>query len=356
MSDASDQRSLFVSGGFDDFGWDPFEFRMLARINRRCNGKEGVTGTFWESVPKLARKLQMSQHVTRRTLQILEESRAIYVVKADPGESKNYKVHDASKWVSLVELQVIREKHTHTKNDRGIRSVTTIKSDKRGASKTKRVPLPKTIDKGLPSEGLPNKVYPVVAVPAKLSDQEWFDSLKSKYKNIDVLYEYDKAGLWTEENGRECDRKFFVNWLNRVRPIDTRSDAARKQTPAEIIAGRDYRDRPTSTSRIRDTAEHLRANYKTEAELRRGGGTGNGRQTAADRIADHADILSQYPTEAELAARANGTDGKRPFNCTVCNDSSWISQKVVGTEYQFVPASCPAECEAVNKNNGENQQ
>lgn len=57
----------------------------------------------------------------------------------------------------------------------------------------------------------------------KISDDEWLDSLQTNpaYKLLQVRTEYARAIVWAETNNRQCTRRFFVNWLNRVKPMNT---------------------------------------------------------------------------------------------------------------------------------------
>jgi hypothetical protein len=57
---------------------------------------------------------------------------------------------------------------------------------------------------------------------AQTQDQAWLDALcqDETYKGIDVRREYGKALNWCQTNNRQCTRKFFINWLNKVeRPV-----------------------------------------------------------------------------------------------------------------------------------------
>jgi hypothetical protein len=58
---------------------------------------------------------------------------------------------------------------------------------------------------------------------ARETDDQWLDSLSQNpaYIGLGVRTEYAKAQTWADTNGRQCSRRFFVNWLNRVRPIQT---------------------------------------------------------------------------------------------------------------------------------------
>lgn len=62
----------------------------------------------------------------------------------------------------------------------------------------------------------------------KLSDEEWLESLITNpaYKNIAVRIEYARAQVWATTNNRQCTRRFFVNWLNRAKPMEVRSNGS----------------------------------------------------------------------------------------------------------------------------------
>lgn len=60
------------------------------------------------------------------------------------------------------------------------------------------------------------------ATTPKQTDDEWLESLTKTeaYKQIPVLKEFDKAKIWTDANGRQCTRRFFIGWLNRIKPME----------------------------------------------------------------------------------------------------------------------------------------
>lgn len=57
----------------------------------------------------------------------------------------------------------------------------------------------------------------------KISDEEWLESLRSTYPLLDVFGEYARAEVWAAANNRHCTRRFFVNWLNRAKPMDVKN-------------------------------------------------------------------------------------------------------------------------------------
>lgn len=63
------------------------------------------------------------------------------------------------------------------------------------------------------------------ATTTVISDDQWLDSLQANpaYKPLQVRTEYARAIVWAETNNRQCTRRFFVNWLNRAKPMDTAS-------------------------------------------------------------------------------------------------------------------------------------
>jgi hypothetical protein len=66
---------------------------------------------------------------------------------------------------------------------------------------------------------------PVDKQKAKLSDEEWIARLAKNpiYEHIGVRTEFEKARIWAEANNRQCTRRFFVNWLNRAKPMEVRN-------------------------------------------------------------------------------------------------------------------------------------
>lgn len=70
-----------------------------------------------------------------------------------------------------------------------------------------------------------------------LSDDEWLDKLRNDptYSHVDIDTEYGKAQNWCEERRRQCTRRFFINWLNRIeKPMN--ASGLKKQ---EVYAGYD---------------------------------------------------------------------------------------------------------------------
>jgi hypothetical protein len=61
-------------------------------------------------------------------------------------------------------------------------------------------------------------------------DGDWIDGLyvNPAYKGIDIMVELGKAQAWCEANRRQCNRRFFINWLNNNKAIGVVGAAAAK--------------------------------------------------------------------------------------------------------------------------------
>lgn len=59
--------------------------------------------------------------------------------------------------------------------------------------------------------------------PSKLPDEEWLSELRNDpaYRGIDIGIALRRARNWCAENNRICSRRFFINWLNREKPVST---------------------------------------------------------------------------------------------------------------------------------------
>jgi hypothetical protein len=70
----------------------------------------------------------------------------------------------------------------------------------------------------------------------KESDADWMLGLQSStaYSHVNVAVEYSKAEVWIQQNpGRQCTRKFFLNWLNRAADSQRAMNAPR--TPHRVL-------------------------------------------------------------------------------------------------------------------------
>ncbi|MUL39533.1 helix-turn-helix domain-containing protein [Gloeocapsopsis dulcis] len=144
---------LFVPSDLDDYGLNPFEFRLYARICRRA-GKDGKAS---ESVPNMAAACHITVNRARKVLQLLEQAGLIESIER-PGNSTLRRPRPQSEWVQPQRLQELRSLSTSAKNNRGNKNSTSTKLDSTLPPKLTPLPLSNLTDEGIPSKGNPNKV------------------------------------------------------------------------------------------------------------------------------------------------------------------------------------------------------
>ena len=143
MNQIKDRRdfAIVVPSYLDDFGLDPYEYRIYSHIVRRA-GKNGC----FESIPNMSKHCLISEKIVRRSLKVLLDSNLITVVKSAPGKSVVYEITSREEWCNPEKLVDFREKHTPSK------SATTPLAN-----------LPDEVfpSKEVPSKGIPSKVFPL---------------------------------------------------------------------------------------------------------------------------------------------------------------------------------------------------
>lgn len=93
----------------------------------------------------------------------------------------------------------------------------------------------------------------------RLTDEAWLESLGASpaYEGIPVLLEFEKAQIWATTNNRQCTRRFFVNWLNKCKPIDVKTNGTNKSAT-------------------------------------------NSKQSTVDKLGEYAEVFDSYPSESEI--------------------------------------------------------
>ncbi len=153
--------ALFVRRDIDDYGLDPYEFRIYARVTRRAGNGEA-----WESLANMASACCMSLSRARRALNLLRLAKLIESIER-PGYSNLYRLNPQQKWVASERLQEIRsfinlraKSPTPITSDRGTRNDSPTKSNSTPLPDVIPLPLSDVIDEGIPSEGISLKVLP----------------------------------------------------------------------------------------------------------------------------------------------------------------------------------------------------
>lgn len=162
---------LFVPSEIDDYGLDPYEFRIYARLVRRAG-----RGDAWESIPKMARACRMSESRARAALQLLEAA-GLIASNERKGDTTIRRLNPKRYWAHPEQVDEIRSNLTRTKtatpskSDRGIKTATPIKNDTTTPIKSDTttpiksdtgvvaevipLPLSKVTDEGIPMKAIP---------------------------------------------------------------------------------------------------------------------------------------------------------------------------------------------------------
>jgi len=103
--------AIVVPSYLDDYGLDPYEYRLYSHIVRRA-GKNGC----FESIPNMARHCLMSEKTLRSSLRVLLNAGMVGVAESKAGKSVVYEVTQQEKWVASDVLEIIRGKRTPGKS------------------------------------------------------------------------------------------------------------------------------------------------------------------------------------------------------------------------------------------------
>jgi hypothetical protein len=153
--------SLFVRREIDDYGLDPYEFRIYARITRRAGNGEA-----WESLANMASACRMSLSRARKAVALLKLAKLVESIER-PGYSTLYRLTPQHQWVECERLQELRsfinlraKSPTPITSDRGTRSDSPTKRDSTPLSDVIPLPLPEVKGEDIPSESISLKVLP----------------------------------------------------------------------------------------------------------------------------------------------------------------------------------------------------
>lgn len=104
----------FVHNFLDEYGLDPYEFRIYAHMVRRTGGK--AEGVCFASLTKTAQICKMSVRKSQQALKVLIKARLLEQTKRS-GRTDEYKVTATSEWVAKEELDKIRKAVADSKAD-----------------------------------------------------------------------------------------------------------------------------------------------------------------------------------------------------------------------------------------------
>jgi hypothetical protein len=96
----------FVHNYLDEYGLDPYEFRVYAHMVRRTGGKPD--GVCFASLSKTAGICQMSVRKAQQAIKVLTQANLLSQSKRK-GRTDEYRVVPTAQWVKSSELELIRK-------------------------------------------------------------------------------------------------------------------------------------------------------------------------------------------------------------------------------------------------------
>jgi hypothetical protein len=148
--------AIVVPSYLDDYGLDPYEYRVYSHIVRRA-GKNGC----FESIPNIAKHCLISEKIVRRSLKILLDSNLIAVVSSIAGKSVVYEITPKEEWLKPETLLKLRQKYTPGKSA----TTTPGKSATTTPGKSATTPLANLVDEVFPSKEVPFKELQIKEYP-----------------------------------------------------------------------------------------------------------------------------------------------------------------------------------------------
>lgn len=212
----SNKLTLFNPAFIDDYGFNPDEFRVFARIMRRAGSDKGCT----ESIANMAHSLQMSERIVRRAIRVLIACGAV-VRDERKGKTDVLDFQTCDKWKHSKNLPEIREvidaAYKKAERERKQKAVQPLAETQpltpcgnatTPLAETQPPPLAETQPKGIPIEGNPMKVITTAS-----TDDPPFSSLaQSEAQN-------------TVDSSEPDERLRFYPFLERSGlPIETMND------------------------------------------------------------------------------------------------------------------------------------
>jgi hypothetical protein len=171
----------FIPSMLDDFGLNPFEFRVYAHISRRAGGG----GKCWEGMQNIADLCKMNIKTTRKAIAALVAF-CLIRVEFNPGATNHITLTHPSEW---------EKPDTPTKSGMTTKTDTPTKSGRTPLPNQGVPPLPDLVDEGTPYEGTPKKdLFP----------------LPQKTKN-DRALEKEERSLEKKNAKEESETNFGVN-------------------------------------------------------------------------------------------------------------------------------------------------
>lgn len=104
--DSAPSSIAYIHNLLDEYGLDPYEFRLYTHIVRRTGGK--LDGVCFASLRKTAEICKMSMRKAQQAMKVLINANLV-IQKKRTGRTDEYKVTPIHTWVAKEELENIRK-------------------------------------------------------------------------------------------------------------------------------------------------------------------------------------------------------------------------------------------------------
>lgn len=232
IKDSRDDLPVFIHSELDDYGLSAIEFRVYARLARRCGH-----GAAFESVPNMAKDFEVSHRTVQRSLKVLVKTNLV-TETIRPGKPTLYTLNPQASWHSPRRLKAIREGVINKKEKTPSGGDTTAGGDMRdggGVTPRQGVGVTPQTDEGTPSEGSPPKVLTPAETPSGVNVETML-SLEGKptgewwrygVRVLSVGEEAEKGlrGLLGRESGRHGPKRVLeaLRETERAKPAEPKS-------------------------------------------------------------------------------------------------------------------------------------
>lgn len=270
----SNRHTMFVPAFIDDYGFNCEEFRVFSRIMRRSVGS---SESCFESIPRLAKSLFISERLVRRALNVLEACEAIERT-VRPGKSDVYDFNPMDKWKPSSELPAIRRRIDSEikRKDRARKEaksavvvaetigVTPCGNATTPLAETTPPVVAETTDEGTPIEGYPKKEQ---KHPAQMSakstdnhrkhpsaalsenslntplskkgmepDAEYLARKQSEFPQHDIIKLFERFCEVRSKNNQPIVRAVFDVWCQKEEAPMSMPSSPHKSDPAIVTA------------------------------------------------------------------------------------------------------------------------
>ena len=157
MSNVDDRRDYgtFIPSFLDDFGLDPFEFRLYSHIARRAG-----SGICWESVPAMAKVCKMDRKTAFKAFAFLQDHRMI-LVERRKGQTNLITLTNHSVWLPVPNKEQVEPVPNQVLPHPKSGTPPVPNQGHPPVPNQGHPPVPNQGHKGTPYEGTPNKGIPI---------------------------------------------------------------------------------------------------------------------------------------------------------------------------------------------------